>query len=59
MTEIKGQLLGLILLLTIFGAVSVGIAAIFANSRDTVTQKAENINSEAEKTLSVSDPDGI
>ncbi len=31
MSEIKGQLLGIILVITIFGAVSTAVAAIFTN----------------------------
>lgn len=39
MSEIKGQLLGIILVVTIFGIVGGALAAIFANLTDTVEEK--------------------
>lgn len=36
MSEIKGQLLGIILVVTIFGAVSTAVAAIFTNLTNAV-----------------------
>lgn len=43
MSEIKGQLLGLIMVLIIFGAVGTVIAALFAESRDKIIDKSENL----------------
>ena len=51
MSEIKGQLLGVILVLVIFGSVSVAIAQIFKNSATKMTTEANNITQEAEETL--------
>ena len=39
MSEIKGQLLGIILVVTIFGIVGGALAAIFSNLTDTVEEK--------------------
>ena len=39
MSEIKGQLLGLILVLVIFGAVSVGVSSIFKSSAEKITDE--------------------
>ena len=52
MSEIKGQLLGIILVLVIFGSVSVAVAQIFKNSKTKMTSEASEITSGAEATLS-------
>lgn len=45
MSEIKGQLLGIILVITIFGAVSAAAAAIFTNLTNAVENEvAEEID---------------
>ena len=43
MSEIKGQLLGIILTLMVFAAVSVTIAAVYRSSANKVSEKANNI----------------
>lgn len=43
MSEIKGQLLGIILTLMVFAAVSVTVAAVYKQSASKVTQRSENI----------------
>lgn len=43
MSEIKGQLLGIILVLAIFGAVSAGLAAVFAKTSDSIATQVETI----------------
>lgn len=43
MSEIKGQLLGIILTLMVFAAVSVTVAAVYKQSAGKVTQRSENI----------------
>ena len=43
MSEIKGQLLGIILTLMVFAAVSVTIAAVYKRSASSVTQRSEGI----------------
>ena len=52
MSEIKGQLLGLILVLVIFGTVSVAVAQIFKDSANKMNEEAEDITATAEATLS-------
>lgn len=51
MSEIKGQLLGIVLVLMVFGAVSATVAGIFATTRDTISMKANNITKDAETAL--------
>ena len=51
MSEIKGQLLGIIMVLIIFGAVSVTVATIFKDSRDKITEKSNDMTSGVETTL--------
>ena len=51
MSEIKGQLLGIILTLMVFAAVSVTIAAVYKNAADKVTEKANNIENGAQTEL--------
>ena len=45
MSEIKGQLLGIILVLSIFGVVSVAATAIFAKMTDAVEDKVDQVAS--------------
>lgn len=54
MSEIKGQLLGIILTLMVFAAVSVTIAAVYRSSADKVTEKANNIENGAQAELTPS-----
>jgi len=42
MSEIKGQLLGIVLVVTIFGAVSTALVAAFNSATKTVTQAVED-----------------
>ena len=42
MSEIKGQILGILLVLTIFGAVSAALITIFNNLSKTVESKVES-----------------
>ena len=51
MSEIKGQLLGIILTLMVFAAVSVTIAAVYKTTAGKVTQKASNIENGAQTEL--------
>ena len=51
MSEIKGQLLGIILTLMVFAAVSVTIAAVYKTTAGKVTQKANNIENGAQTEL--------
>lgn len=41
MSEIKGQLLGIVLVLIVFASVSLAVSGIFANTVDKVTEKTE------------------
>ena len=47
MSEIKGQLLGVILVLVIFGGISVAMATIFKNTAGQVSSKSEDLGKEA------------
>lgn len=51
MSEIKGQLLGIILTLMVFAAVSVTIAAVYKTTAGKVTEKANNIENGAQTEL--------
>ena len=55
MSEIKGQLLGIILVLTIFGVVGAALKTAFTNMKDKVVESVETISSEVGKTLSFND----
>ena len=46
MSEIKGQLLGLILVLMVFGAVGGAIKKVFTDMKDTVVETVEDISTE-------------
>lgn len=47
MSEIKGQLLGIILTLLVFGSVSIVIARVFANTAGRVNDYSTNVEYEA------------
>ena len=55
MSEVKGQLLGIALVLMVFGAVSGVIASIFTNLKTTVKNKADTVLNDANTTLSATD----
>ena len=54
MSEIKGQLLGIILTLMVFAAVSVTIAAVYKSSAKSVTQRSEGIEDSIDTELTSS-----
>ena len=54
MSEIKGQLLGIILVLVVFGAISVTMATVFKKTGQQVAQKAENPGAAAETAINSS-----
>ena len=45
MSEIKGQILGIILVLSIFGAVGAALKGVFDSMKDNVVQSVEDITS--------------
>ncbi len=47
MSEIKGQLLGIILVLVIFGGISVAMASVFSNVSKQVENKSSNLGNDA------------
>lgn len=49
MSEIKGQLLGILLVLVIFGSVSVALAGVFKTMSDKITEKAGSPETAAEE----------
>ena len=51
MSEIKGQLLGIILVLAIFGIVGAALKVAFGNMKDAVVQEVDNISSGLGTTL--------
>lgn len=55
MSEIKGQILGIVLVLVIFGAVSAAIATVFNTTTSAVTEKSKTIVSDTEGLLTVSE----
>ena len=52
MSEIKGQLLAIILSLMVFGAVSGTVAAVYKTTAGQVTQKSSSITSGIDSALS-------
>ena len=56
MSEIKGQLLGIILVLMIFAVVSGVVASVFQNASDSITLKSEHAFDGAAETLHYTDP---
>ena len=51
MSEIKGQLLGIILVLAIFGIVGAALKSAFTNMKDTVVEEVETVSSSLGNTL--------
>ena len=51
MSEIKGQLLGIILVLVVFGAISVTMATVFKNTGTKISQKANDPAGDAETVI--------
>ena len=51
MSEIKGQLLGIIMVLLIFGTVSGVVAGVFATLKNTIASKSENMVSDVQTDL--------
>ena len=47
MSEIKGQLLGIILVLVIFGGISLSLATVFSNTADQISEKSEDLGKDA------------
>lgn len=56
MSEIKGQLLGLVLAIAIFSIVFGAMTAMFLNTSNSIAEKAENIASTQYVPTSVSKP---
>lgn len=54
MSEIKGQLLGIVLVLIVFGGISVAMAKVFKNTSGQITSKSEDAGADAEAQLSSS-----
>ena len=48
MSEIKGQLLGIILVLVIFGGISLAMASVFSKTADQVAERSEDLGKDAE-----------
>ena len=48
MSEIKGQLLGIILVLIVFGAISVTMATVFKSTAGQVAERSTNLGDAAE-----------
>lgn len=55
MSEIKGQLLGIILVLAIFGIVGAALKTAFSNMSDTVSESVESIGDDLSGTKSILD----
>ena len=53
MSEIKGQLLGIILVLVIFGSVSAVIASLFNATKDEIATRTETIVSDTTDLMTV------
>ena len=52
MSEIKGQLLGIILVLIVFGAISVTMATVFKKTAQNISTKADDPSADAETVFS-------
>ncbi len=63
MSEIKGQLLGIILVLIVFGAISVGMVSVFKSTASNVADRASEVTVaaelEAQKTETPSENNGF
>ncbi len=55
MSEIKGQLLGIILVLSIFWIVGTALKTVFTSMKDSVVESVENATSDLGTTLSFKD----
>ena len=51
MSEIKGQLLGIILVLVVFGAISVTMATVFKKTGADIAERAEDPAADAETVI--------
>ncbi len=51
MSEIKGQLLGIILVLVVFGAISVTMATVFKKTGAEIAEKADDPAADAETVI--------
>ena len=51
MSEIKGQLLGIVMVLLIFGTVSGVVAGVFAKLKNTITNKSTTMISDVDEAL--------
>ena len=56
MSEIKGQLLGIVLVIMIFAVVSTTIASIFVDTKDTIAFRAQYATQGSEEILEYTDP---
>ena len=50
MSEIKGQILGIILVLAIFGAIGAALKGVFSSMKDSVVEQVETITNDASST---------
>lgn len=57
MSEVKGQLLGLILVLMVFAVVSGVVAKVFADAGESITTKSEHTFDGASTLLNYSEPE--
>lgn len=48
MSEVKGQVLGIVLVLMVFGIISSAITGVFTTLKDTVVTTSEGINEDLE-----------
>ena len=55
MSEIKGQLLGIVMVLLIFGTVSVVIAGVFSNLKNTIANKSTTMITDVDAALEQSE----
>lgn len=53
MSELKGQLLGIVMVIIVFGAVSTAIATLFYNSRDKIVENSATLTKDAEDVLAL------
>ena len=60
MSEIKGQLLGIILVLVVFGAISVTMATVFKKTGAQIAEKADDPAADAETVINAAPaPSGL
>ena len=58
MSEIKGQLLGIVMVLLIFGTISSVVAGVFVKLRNTITSQSENMITNLEGDLNAASHNG-